>query len=152
MSNNYSIRTSYPNILTKTIGYNTVLDLLERTGIDNSHTKYPPYNLLEIGKNKNQIQIAIAGFDKNDIKVSTDNGYLTVTGEKLGSSVYGEDENDTQEAIFLYQGISRRDFSLSWKLNDHVEVKDVIINNGMLIINLETNLPEPLKPKVFEIK
>ncbi len=102
---------------------------------------YPPYNIESNGKDSYTIEIAIAGFDENDLNISLENGQLTVVGNR---------ENDN--AKYMHRGIANRSFKRTFKLAEYVEVKGAGIKNGILEIHLERKLPEELKPKKIEIK
>ena len=104
---------------------------------------YPPYNIKKIDENHYQIEIAVAGFGTQDIDIEMNDGKLIVKGNV---------KNDDQEDNFLFRGIASRAFTRAFVLNDHVEVKDAEILNGMLKIALERLVPEEKKPKKVEVK
>lgn len=92
---------------------------------------YPPYNIKKIDNNHYVIEMAVAGFDKNelDIMMSSDNGTLTVSSKAI--------QNANRDDNYLFKGIANRAFSRSFALADTVEVKDAQLINGMLKIYLE---------------
>lgn len=104
-------------------------------------TNYPPYDIEKTGEDQFEISIAVAGFDKDQIEVQLDGAELTVTGNQ-----------PTREGEFLYRGIATRGFSKAFTLADHIEVDDVSLKNGMLVIKLIKNIPEEQKPRLLEIK
>ena len=102
---------------------------------------YPPYNIESNGKDSYTIEIAVAGFDENNLTISLENGQLTVIGHR-------EDDNSQ----YMHRGIANRSFKRTFKLAEYVEVIGAGIKNGILEIHLERQLPEELKPKKIEIK
>lgn len=106
---------------------------------------YPPYNIKKTGENTYAIEIAVAGFAKQDIEIELKEGSLIVRGTA------GSDNADNAES-FLYKGIANRAFTRTFALNDQIEVKDAELLNGMLKVFLERIIPEHKKPKKVEIK
>ena len=102
---------------------------------------YPPYNIKKTGENSYQIEIAVAGFGRQDIDIELDDAKLIVKGNT------SEDNSD-----YLFKGIANRAFTRSFALNDQVEVKDAEMINGMLKVFLERIIPEHKKPKKIEVK
>jgi molecular chaperone IbpA len=110
---------------------------------------YPPYNIIRKDDEHYLIEIAAAGFLKSDVSLTMENGTLTVTGNQL-KKVDGEDEANGIE--YLHRGLSGRNFTRTFNLAEHVEVKSADMNNGILSIHLEKIIPDALKPKTIEIK
>ena len=104
---------------------------------------YPPYNIKKTGDNTYVIELAVAGFAKQDIEIELADGKMLVKG-----NVQSTDDTDT----FLFKGIAGRNFTRSFALDDTVEVKDAAMLNGMLKIFLERIIPEHKKPKKIEVK
>ena len=94
---------------------------------------YPPYNLVQINNVLSKLEIALAGFKKNDIKVYTEFGKLYVEGKKEKSEDVGE---------FVHQGLAQRSFERSWTLSDDTEVGSVCFNDGLLTVELKKIVPE----------
>lgn len=111
--------------------------------IAKSIPNYPPYNIRKTGDNTYSIEIAVAGFAKQDIEIEIEGGKLIVKG-----NVASQDEQDN----FLFKGIATRAFTRAFALDDQIEVKDAEIFNGMLKIFLERIIPEHKKPKKIEVK
>jgi molecular chaperone IbpA len=103
---------------------------------------YPPYNIKKIDENKYTIEIAVAGFGKQDIEITFEDSKLKVTGEFKDSS---------PEDSFIWKGISERPFVRSFVLADNVEIKGADLINGMLKIWLEQMIPESKKPRKIDI-
>jgi len=106
-----------------------------------SHTNYPPYNLIKESSVDFRLEIALAGYKREDIRVSTEWNKLSVESGKVSNS---EDE-------YLHQGLAKRAFTRTWTLSDDVEVKDVSYVDGLLTIKLNRVIPEHQKRKVYEI-
>jgi len=124
----------------------TIDDFVKTSSNVAINTTYPPYNLKKIDENNYLIEMAVAGFTKEDIDITVEKNTLTIkTVEKI------KKENSTKQDIYLHKGISSRSFSKIFTLAEHVEVKNVQLNNGMLVVNLEYVLPESKKPRKIEI-
>jgi molecular chaperone IbpA len=127
-----------------TVGFDEVFEQLARTHeqISNTSTNYPPYNIIKYDNNNFALEVAVAGFQLDEIDVDVEGNNLTITGEKSANK---------DEVNYIYKGISTRSFKRTIPLGDHVIVKDAVIKNGMLIINLEREIPEALKPRKIAI-
>jgi len=106
-----------------------------------THTNYPPYNLVKESSVDFRLEIALAGYKKEDIRVSTEWNKLSVQSGKVRNS------NDE----YIHQGLAKRAFTRTWTLSDDVEVKDVSFEDGLLTIKLNRVIPEHQKRKVYEI-
>jgi len=105
---------------------------------------YPPHNIEQIGEDKYVLSLAVAGFSENEINISLLNGALTISGEKITTST------DTK-TVYLHRGLSQRNFSRTFSLAEHVNVISADLNNGILTIELERQVPESAKPKLIPI-
>lgn len=106
---------------------------------------YPPYNIRKTGENNYTIELAVAGFGQGEIDIEIDGGKLIVRG----NTATEEAEN---ESNYLFKGIANRAFTRSFAIDDHIEVKDAELFNGMLKVFLERIIPEHQKPKKIEVK
>ena len=124
------------------VGYDKMFDNLSRY-VDNnvSSTGFPPYNIRKEGDYHYVIEMALAGFSKEDIEVEVADGTLSVRSDKK------DDAADN-----LYRGISFRKFNRKFTLSDDIVVNDASLDNGMLTINLERVVPEEKKPRLIEVK
>jgi molecular chaperone IbpA len=104
---------------------------------------YPPYNIKKTGDNTYVIELAVAGFAKQDIEIELADGKMIIKGNVQSQ----ENEND-----FLWKGIATRNFTRAFALEDQIEVKDAEMINGMLKVFLERIIPEHKKPKKIEVK
>ena len=106
---------------------------------------YPPYNIRKAGKDKYAIELAIAGFNKNDVEVEFEDNLLTVKTKKIDKTV----EKDGDEII--HKGISQRSFSRSFTIADDVKVNGAELKDGLLTIDCEKIVPEQKKKKLISI-
>jgi len=104
---------------------------------------YPPYNIKKTGDNTYVIEIAVAGFARQDIEIELKGGNMIVKGNA---------KNEEEENSFVYKGIANRNFTRTFALEDQIEIKDAEMFNGMLKVFLERIIPEHKKPKKIEIK
>ena len=106
---------------------------------------YPPYNIRKVGKDNYAIELAIAGFNKNDVEIEYEDKLLTVRTKKTDKSV----EKDGNEII--HRGISQRSFQRSFTIADDVKVNGAELKDGLLTINCEKIVPELKKKKLIPI-
>ena len=106
-----------------------------------SHTNYPPYNLVKESSVNFRLEIALAGYKREDIEVITEWNKLFIEAKKV---------SDTDDE-YMHQGLAKRAFTRSWTLSDDVEVKDVSFENGLLTIKLNRVIPEHQKKKVYQL-
>jgi len=127
------------------IGFDQPLAQIQKLHQDLSKNipNYPPYNIRKNSENSYTIEIAVAGFGQNEIDVEIDGGKLIVKGNLANS--------DTEDN-FLFRGIANRAFTRSFAIDDHIEVKDAELFNGMLKIALERLIPEEQKAKKVPVK
>lgn len=104
---------------------------------------YPPYNIKKTGESTYVIELAVAGFTKQDIEIELDGDKMVIKG-----NVQSEEAPEN----YLFKGIAARNFQRSFVLDDQVEVKDAEMLNGMLQVFLERIIPEHKKPKKVAIK
>lgn len=131
-----------PNINTWTVGFDRHWDLLNMLHEDVAKTTYPPYNILKTGESVYVIELALAGFTKEEISITQDENVLTVKGTEE-KEAYGS---------FVHKGIGTRDFYREFALADYVEVVEAEFVDGILRIILVQEIPEEAKPKVIKIK
>jgi molecular chaperone IbpA len=122
------------------IGFNRELGRLNTAHKTNT-ASYPPYDLLKLDEDTYRISIAVAGFKKEDIGVSVDNGTLIIKGEII----------EVTDAEIVHKGIAGRKFVRSFALGEYMEVTGAEMKDGMLHINVDRIIPEDKKPKVIDI-
>jgi molecular chaperone IbpA len=123
------------------IGWNRDLARLNNAHKTNSHS-YPPYDLLKLDEDTYKLSIAVAGFSKDDIDVSVDNGTLIVKGEIV----------EVTDAEIVHKGIASRKFTRSFALGEYMEVTGAEMQDGMLHVSIDRIVPEEKKPKTIKIK
>jgi molecular chaperone IbpA len=123
------------------IGWNRDLARLNSAHRTNSQS-YPPYDLLKLDEDTYKLSIAVAGFSKDDIDVSVDNGTLIIKGELV----------DVVDAEVVHKGIASRKFVRSFALGEYMEVTGADLKDGMLNISIDRIVPEEKKPKTIKIK
>ena len=96
-------------------------------------TNYPPYNVIQVNSNETRLEIALAGFKKEQVNAYTEYGKLFVKGEQ---------EDAQQEGTFVYKGLAQRNFERSWSLAEDTEVSNVVFEDGLLSITLTKVVPE----------
>ena len=109
-------------------------------------SNYPPYNIRKAGKDKYAIEVAVAGFNKDDVEVEFEDKLLTVKTKKVNKTV----EKNGNEII--HKGISQRSFSRSFTIADDVKVSGAELKDGLLTISCEKIVPEHKRKKLIEIK
>ena len=115
-------------------------------------SNYPPYNIVKTGDNKFDIEVALAGFNKKDINVTSENGMLTIESKvkSVMNDSVGADAKKDEEMI--HKGISKRYFKKSFTIADDIEIKGAELKDGMLRVSMEKIVPEAKKLKTIEIK
>ena len=124
------------------VGLDDVFYRLHSYGTGSVNNAYPPYNLVQESNIKWRIEVALAGWSKDEIEVSTESNVLIIKSKTAKNK--GEEE-------YMHRGISSRTFTRGFNLSDDVEIGEVAFNNGMLTIALQKVIPEHQKLKVYEI-
>ena len=138
-----------PQDLQKMMGFSVGFDSIFDRFFDMDLTRdtgYPPYNIRKINEAQYVIEIALAGFSKEDIEVEVTEGNLTVRSKKLQ-----EKTELTSEDSYVHKGIAKRSFLRSWTLSDDIVVRGADLKDGMLIINLEKVIPDEKRPRLITI-
>lgn len=123
------------------IGLENFLRLIQSNNTSRS-SSYPPYNIMKIDNDHFVVELAVAGFSKDTISITKDSNLLKIVGNKSG----GQDEK------YVHRGIAGRFFSKEFVLADYIEVVDAKLEDGVLTIELERQIPEDKKPQVIKIK
>ena len=126
------------------IGFDTMFDQLERRFANQVQNNYPPHNVIRYTENTYAIEIAVAGFSKEEITVEVDQDQLIVRGVQKAVDADGKE--------YLHRGLASRDFEQAYTLAEYMEIRDAEVKDGMLIINIERVVPEALKPRQITIK
>ena len=127
------------------VGFDRMASMLNSSSRVEQTGGYPPYNIISRGENSYQITMAVAGFAENELNITSELNQLSIVGEK-------SDDQENDENQFLYRGIATRSFERRFNLADHVRVTGARLDNGLLHIDLERELPEVMKPRNIEIQ
>ena len=124
------------------LGFDHLFDELERV---TNHAKdaYPPHNVVKHSDNKYEIELAIAGFSKDDIDIELKEHVLTIKGER--------DARRNQD-LYVHKGISGRKFFKSFRLSEYAEVSGADLSNGILAVQVEVVLPKEKRPQKINIQ
>ena len=114
--------------------------------------KYPPYNLKKIDDNKYTIELAVAGFAKQDLEIEIVDDKLIIKGNThSGEPAEQDSKGEWTWPLMLHQGLAMRPFTRTFTLSDNVEIRGASLLNGILKIVLEAIIPEAKKPKKVAI-
>jgi molecular chaperone IbpA len=101
--------------------------------LNQNTSNYPPYNLIQVNNVESRLEIALAGFKKEEVHAYTEYGKLFIEGQK-------QDKNT--DGTFIHKGVAQRDFRRSWTLSDDTEVSNVVFEDGLLTIGIRKIIPE----------
>ena len=121
--------TLFDKITKNSIGMDSYFDSFWNA----TQTSYPPYNLIHISNEESRLEIALAGFKKDNVKVYTEYGKIHVEGSK---------EKQEDDGTYVHQGLAQRAFKRAWTLSDDTEVRSVSFDDGLLSIVLGKIVPE----------
>lgn len=125
------------------VGFDTIFNDFEHRFAGQLSTNYPPYNVLKHSEDLYEVQIAVAGFSRDEIEVTLENNQLQIKGTKI------EEVNAPE---YLHRGLAARNFERSFTLGQYLEVDRVELKDGLLIVKLERNVPDTMKPRKITIK
>jgi len=124
------------------IGFDRLLDLLTQGDRAEASTAWPPYNIEKVAEDQYRITMALAGFTQDEIELTQHDTTLLVAGQRKGQE--GEHQ-------YLHRGIAARTFRQTFNLAEHVKVAGATMENGLLTIELQREVPEALKPRRITI-
>jgi molecular chaperone IbpA len=125
------------------VGFDHLLNMLENASrLEQKNGGYPPYNIEALDKDRYMITLAVAGFAESDLSIESNLNRLTIKGQQ---------PQDEPPRNFLHQGIASRNFERTFELADHVRVVSAQLQNGLLRISLEREIPEAMKPRTIPI-
>ena len=127
------------------VGFDRTIDTLSLLANSKQTSNYPPYNIVRSGENKYDIEIALAGFNRDDIDVSVQDSVLTIETKSINESSY----NESNEVI--HRGISKRYFKKLFTLSSDVEVHSAELKDGLLKISMERIIPENKKRQTIDV-
>jgi len=125
------------------VGFDRLASMLSAASRQDQGNSYPPYNIRTMGEDHYRITMAVAGFAEEELDITTEQNRLVVTGERVNEA------EDTGE--YLHRGIATRAFERRFNLAEHVKVVNASLENGLLHIDLERELPEEMKPRTIKI-
>ena len=137
-------RLSFGPLHQSTLGFDKFFDDVEKLlsmDVQKSISNFPPHNIIKVDDTRYIVELAVAGFSKDEIDISVNEGLLTVKGEK---------ENET-EVQYLHKGIGTRSFTKTLTIADTIEVRGAEFKDGILRIGLENIVPDSKKPRKIEI-
>jgi len=124
------------------VGMDDLFYRLHSYGTGSVNESYPPYNIVKESEIKWRIELALAGWSKEDIEVTTESNVLVIKSRK----------DKKVEEEYLHKGVSSRSFARGFNLSDDVEIGTVTFNNGLLVVELRRIIPDHQKHKVYEIQ
>jgi molecular chaperone IbpA len=123
------------------VGFDRLFDMLESSAAGANGENYPPFDLIKVDDNRYRIEIAVAGFRREEIEITSHQNVLIIRGQK------GEDSGNS----YVHRGIATRSFERRFALADHIQVTGADLKDGMLSIDLVREIPEAMKPRTIEI-
>ena len=129
------------------VGFDSIFEEFDRMleSTERYNSNYPPYNIHKMNDNDYKIEVALAGYSKDDIELELKDNTLTVRN-KTKEKVINEDANGV-----IHKGISTRKFERSFTISEDIKVKNAELKNGLLNIDLERIIPDEKKPRLIDI-
>jgi molecular chaperone IbpA len=127
------------------IGFDRLFDLMDESLRFEPDDHYPPCNIVRTGENAYRISLAVAGFKPEQVNVTLHQNTLIV-------SATANDKQEEDKGEYLYRGIAGRSFERRFNLADYMVVKSASVDDGLLQIELERELPEAMKPRRIEVQ
>ena len=138
-------RISFSPLTHTTLGFERFFDDVEKllaSDVAKVSTSFPPHNIIKLDESRYVVELAVAGFSKDEIDITVEDGSLIVKGEK---------KDKETEVTYLHRGIGTRSFTKTLTVADTIEVKGAEFKDGILRIGLENIIPEHKKPRKIEI-
>ena len=133
--NSANINQLMDRLQRNTIGMDTYFDRI----FSYEAQSYPPYNLVQVNEDESRLELALAGFSKDDVKVYTERGSLVVEGNR----------SNEDDRTYVHRGLAQRPFTRKWDISEDTEVSNVTFENGLLIVVLSRVVPEARKKRYF---
>lgn len=141
-------RISFGPLVPSTLGFERFFDdvekMLDAAEMKQPASSFPPHNIIKLDDNHYVVELAVAGFSKDEIDVTVSDGDLTIKGNK-------SDKEKTESVLYIHRGIGTRSFTKVIKIADTIEVQGAEYKDGILRIGLENIIPEHKKPRKIEI-
>ena len=142
--------TDFSPLYRSFIGFDHLAGLIDKASRADKQSSYPPYNIELLAEDKYRITMAVAGFREEDIDIeSKDNGLVIVGTKQAPASAKAEAIEKSRH--FIHQGIAERNFERKFQLGEHVKVIGASMENGLLHVDLEREIPDALKPRKISI-
>jgi molecular chaperone IbpA len=123
------------------VGFDRLFDMLESSAASGGQENYPPFDLIKEGEHEYRIEMAVAGFKRDEIEITSHQNVLIIRGQK----------SEESGADYIHRGIATRSFERRFALADHMQVTGADLRDGMLAILLKREIPEAMKPRRIEI-
>ena len=141
--------TNFSPLYRSFIGFDHLAGLIDQANRTGKQSTYPPYNVELLSEYQYRITMAVAGFAENELEIESKQNNLVITGIK--NTPEQESTSENKERKFLHQGIAERNFERKFQLGDDVKVIGAYMENGLLHVDLEREIPEALKPRKIAI-
>jgi len=125
------------------VGFDRLFDTFEHRIANQMQNNYPPHNIIKLDDTRYVIEVAVAGFRKDEIHIEVEQNLLTIRGVRT--------REDGENIQYLHRGLSSRDFERKLQLAEHMIVKGALIQDGILSVQLEHEIPEEKKARVIDI-
>ncbi len=126
------------------VGFDRLASLMSSATRQDQGNSYPPYNIRVTSEDHYRITMAVAGFSEDDITITSEQGHLLVSGNRA--------DEPEEQGEYLHRGIATRAFERRFNLADHVNINGASLENGLLHIDLEREIPEAMKPRKIKIE
>lgn len=124
-----------------TIGFDRLFDLLENSSLGQGAENYPPFDLIKVDENHYRINLAVAGFSRDEIDITAQQNQLIVSGKR------GDDDG----IDYIHRGIANRQFERKFGLADFIKVAEADLKDGLLSVELLREIPEAMRPRKIQI-
>ena len=124
-----------------TIGFDRLFDLLESSSLGQGSENYPPFDLIKVDENHYRINLAVAGFSRDEIDITAQQNQLIVSGKR----------NDVDGIDYIHRGIANRQFERKFGLADFIKVAEADLKDGLLSVELIREIPEAMRPRKVAI-
>ena len=157
---NNKLHPFYPAHFKDFLGFDDIMRAIKE-GQSLNTSNYPPYNVFAEMQPGNipsyTVEIAVAGFSQDQLEIQVEGDELKISGDKVTgghkpSPTNEPEDKENPDRVYFHRNLAQRYFHLKFKLGQHVEVKNASLENGILTVYLEAEVPEKLKPKKIEIK
>lgn len=137
--------TALANLNRALIGFDRIFNEVERRYSNSAQNNYPPCNIYRTSDIDYVVEMAVTGFDKDEITVEVDQNELVIKAES-------RTPNESTAIEYIHRGLAARDIEKRFGLTEHMEVGDAVVANGLLTVYIKLNIPEAPKPRQIEVK